>query len=140
MAGSICASQSVIDPIAYYKNNVAASLNFLDVLRQKKITNFIFSSTAAVFGNVAKKQIPINENCPKNPANPYGASKLMIENILSDIAKSSNDFRFVILRYFNACGADLQLRSGECHNPETHLIPFSSTNNRCGKEKYRQKP
>ncbi len=125
LAGFICISQSVIDPITYYKNNVTASLNFLEILRSKKITNFIFSSSAAVFGNVTKEQIPINENCPKNPINPYGASKLMIENILSDIAVSSNDFRFVILRYFNACGADLKLRSGECHNPETHLIPLA---------------
>jgi UDP-glucose 4-epimerase len=125
LAGFICVSQSVIDPLSYYKNNVVASLNFLEVLRRKKVTNFIFSSSAAVFGNVSKEQIPINESCQKNPINPYGASKLMVENILADIAASSDDFKFVILRYFNACGADLKLRSGECHNPETHLIPLA---------------
>ncbi len=125
LAGFSCVAQSMTDPLKYYKNNVAASLNFLEILRRKKITNFVFSSSAAVFGNVAKTQIPIDENCPKNPINPYGASKLMMENILSDIANASDDFKFVILRYFNACGADLQLRSGECHSSETHLIPLT---------------
>jgi UDP-glucose 4-epimerase len=125
LAASICVAESVADPMKFYQNNVVASLNFLEVLLQKKITNFVFSSSAAVFGNVTKEQIPIVENCAKNPINSYGFSKLIIENALYDIAKSDSNFRFVILRYFNACGADLKLRSGECHPNETHLIPLA---------------
>lgn len=125
LAGLICVSQSIINPASYYQNNFVASLNFIEVLRHKKITNFVFSSTAAVFGNVAKEQIPIKENCPKNPINPYGFFKLKIEEALLERSGVDNDFRFVILRYFNACGADLNLRSGECHQPETHLIPLA---------------
>lgn len=117
-------AESVANPEKYHQNNVVASLNLLDVLQQRNISNFVFSSSAAVFGNVDAKQIPIDENCPKNPISPYGQSKLVIEKALIKMAQENSDFRFVTLRYFNACGADIALRSGECHDPETHIIPL----------------
>ncbi|MBU6339214.1 MAG: UDP-glucose 4-epimerase GalE [Rickettsiales bacterium] len=125
LAASTCIADSVMNPLKFYQNNVVATKNFLEVLLSKKISNFVFSSTAAVFGNVLQDQIPIKENCAKNPLNPYGASKLEIENTLTKIANSNSDFRFVTLRYFNACGADLEMRSGECHENETHIIPLA---------------
>jgi len=128
LAAYSCIVGSKVDPIVFYQKNVAATLNFLEVLQSKKISNFVFSSTASVFGNVLKEQIPIKENCAKNPINSYGYYKLVVENFLNDIASFYNDFRFVILRYFNACGADLKLRSGECHKNETHIIPLAIQN------------
>jgi UDP-glucose 4-epimerase len=125
MAAFSCVAESVINPIKFYQNNLIATLSFLEILLLKKISNFVFSSTAAVFGNVLAEQIPIKENCAKNPINSYGFSKLAVENALANISNFHNDFRFVTLRYFNACGADLNLRSGECHENETHLIPLA---------------
>ena len=125
LAGFIAVGESVLDPLKYYDNNAAKSLRFLQVLVDKKVGNFVFSSTAAVFGNVGKDEIPINENCLKKPINPYGRSKLFIEDALVDIGNVVGDFNSVILRYFNACGADFEKRAGECHDPETHLIPLA---------------
>ncbi len=125
LAASNCVVSSLVDRVKFDKNNVDASVKFFEILRSKKIPNFVFSSSAAVFGNVAKEQIPITESCAKNPISLYGLSKLLIENGLNNMANFYNDFRFVILRYFNACGADLNLRSGECHQDETHLIPLA---------------
>jgi UDP-glucose 4-epimerase len=121
-----CIVGAEIDPLKLHQNNVTATIKFLEILRSKKISNFVFSSSAAVFGNVAREQIPIKESCKKNPINSYGVNKLLIEKALAEI--SDADFRFVILRYFNACGADLKLRSGECHRDETHLIPVALQN------------
>ncbi len=113
--------ESVVNPSKYYQNNVAGTLNLLDVMVRHRVKNFIFSSTAATFGN--PEYVPIDEKHPQNPINPYGASKLMVERILQDYA-SAYGLNSVCLRYFNACGADPEGNLGECHDPETHLIPI----------------
>lgn len=119
-AGSSLVGESIENPAKYYHNNVSNTLNLLDAMFQHDVKNFIFSSTAAIFGN--PEYIPIDEAHPKNPINPYGASKLMIERILEDYARAYN-LNSVSLRYFNACGADPEGNLGEIHDPETHLIP-----------------
>ena len=119
-AASALVGESVADPLKYYENNVAACVNLLKVMRARKVRLLIFSSTAAVFGE--PKRLPIQEEDPKAPANPYGQSKLMIETILKDVSGKSG-LRYVALRYFNACGAHPDAESGETHDPETHLIP-----------------
>lgn len=121
-AAFIEAGESVIKPIKYYQNNTASTLNFLEILLKNNINKFIFSSTAAVYGMPDTELI--TEELPLLPINPYGASKLFIEQILKDVSYSNNDFNYVALRYFNACGADPSGDTGEWHNPETHLIPL----------------
>lgn len=112
--------ESVVQPDLYYRNNVVGSLNLINEMLRNDINNLVFSSTAAIFGNpVAEK---IAEDHPKNPINPYGQSKLMVENLLLDIC-SAYDFNATCFRYFNAAGADLSGTIGEDHDPETHLIP-----------------
>ena len=113
-------SESLLNEEEYFKNNVVASKNLLDGAIKYNIKNFIFSSSASVFGsiNLAK----VNENHPKLPINPYGKSKLIFEKILSEKSTSS-DLNVVILRYFNVAGADSSGLIGEYKNPETHLIP-----------------
>lgn len=113
--------ESVQDPQKYYLNNVANTLNLLSVMREFGCRSLIFSSTCATYGNPL--QIPITESHPQNPINPYGRSKLMVEQILQDFAKAYN-LSYVILRYFNAAGASNFFDIGESHNPETHLIPL----------------
>jgi len=113
--------ESVANPAKYYRNNVAGTLTLLESMRNCGIHNIIFSSTCATYG--MPEQIPIGEDHPQNPINPYGRSKLIIEWILQDFA-TAYDFRFVSLRYFNAAGADPNADIGEDHNPETHLIPL----------------
>ena len=113
--------ESVVNPSKYYQNNVAGTLNLLDVMVRHDVKSFIFSSTAATFGN--PEYVPIDEKHSQNPINPYGASKLMVERILQDYA-SAYGVNSVCLRYFNACGADPEGDLGECHDPETHLIPL----------------
>jgi len=112
--------ESVKQPDLYYRNNVVGSLNLINEMLRNDINNLVFSSTAAIFGNpVADK---ITEDHPKNPINPYGHSKLMVENLLRDIC-SAYDFNATCFRYFNAAGADVSGTIGEDHDPETHLIP-----------------
>lgn len=113
--------ESVVNPSKYYQNNVSGTLNLLDVMVRHGVKNFIFSSTAATFGN--PEYVPIDESHPQAPINPYGASKLMVERILQDYA-AAYGLNSVCLRYFNACGADPEGHLGECHDPETHLIPI----------------
>lgn len=113
--------ESVTEPAKYYRNNVANTINLLDVMVKNNITNFIFSSTCATYGEPIK--IPMTEQHPQNPINPYGRSKLMIERILEDF-KSAYGLEYVSLRYFNAAGGDHDEELGEDHNPETHLIPL----------------
>lgn len=113
--------ESMKNPYKYYENNVCGTLNLLKTMIDCNIKNIIFSSTAAIFG--IPEHLPINENTPKNPINPYGKSKLMIENILEDFDKSYG-LKYTALRYFNASGSDPDCETGECHNPETHLIPI----------------
>ena len=111
--------ESVENPKIYFQNNVAQTLKLLDVLITNNIKKFVFSSTAAVFGEPQK--VPIDETHPQNPTNPYGWSKLMVEKILASY-DAAYDLKFVALRYFNACGASGGC--GEDHTPETHLIPL----------------
>ena len=112
--------ESVQNPALYYMNNVTGTLNLLEAMRTAGVSNFIFSSTAAVYGYPEANLI--DENHQTRPINPYGQTKLMVENILQDyaIAYRLNSVR---LRYFNAAGADESGEIGELHNPETHLIP-----------------
>jgi len=113
--------ESVEDPAKYYRNNVAGTLTLLETMKNCGIDKIIFSSTCATYG--MPEQIPISEDHPQNPINPYGRSKLMIEWILQDFAKAYG-LNFVSLRYFNAAGADPDAEIGEDHEPETHLIPL----------------
>lgn len=113
--------ESVTSPSKYYQNNVVNTLNLLDAMCRHQVSNLIFSSTAAVFGN--PNYTPIDEQHPTAPINPYGASKWMVERILQDYANAYG-LNSVALRYFNACGADPDVQLGEWHEPETHLIPL----------------
>ena len=112
--------ESVKKPYLYYRNNVVGTLNIVNEMLNNHVNNLVFSSTAAIFGNPVTDKIA--EDHPKNPLNPYGQSKLMVENMLQDIC-SANDFNATCLRYFNAAGADESGAIGEAHDPETHLIP-----------------
>lgn len=119
-AGFISMAESVRNPYIYFDNNINSSLNIIESMVKNKVNNFIFSSTAGVYGNPIKT--PITEDDPKNPTNPYGESKLMVEKILSWYEKIYN-LNFASLRYFNASGASLDGQMGENHFPESHLIP-----------------
>ena len=113
--------ESVQEPGKYYRNNVAGTLTLLEAARDHHIARFIFSSTCASYG--VPNQIPISEDHPQQPINPYGWSKLMIEQILRDF-DTAHGLRSISLRYFNAAGADPDGEIGEAHDPETHLIPL----------------
>jgi UDP-arabinose 4-epimerase len=119
-AASAYVGESVTNPQKYYENNVAGSLALLNAMLQAGCLKIVFSSSCAVYGEPA--QIPIDEAAPKNPVNPYGASKLMVERILSDYGKAYQ-LASIALRYFNAAGADPEAEVGELRDPETHLIP-----------------
>ena len=120
-AAFIEVGESVKDPQKYYKNNVANTLNLLQVMLEYDVKRIIFSSTAATFGN--PEYTPIDEKHPQNPINPYGQAKLVVEKVLKDYDMAYG-MKYVALRYFNACGADLDSEIGEDHNPESHLIPL----------------
>jgi len=120
-AGFIQVGESVRKPSMYYHNNVVNTLTLLDAMLRHNVNNFIFSSTAAIFGE--PDYTPIDEKHNKQPINSYGHSKLMIEQILDDYDKAYN-LRATCLRYFNAAGADPDGELGERHSPETHLIPL----------------
>jgi len=120
-AGLIAAGESVVSPSTFYFNNVAGTLSLLEAMRQSGVCNIVFSSTAAVYGNPIA--VPIKEEHPLAPINPYGHSKLMVEQMLKDCA-SAYGMHAIALRYFNACGADEDGEIGERHDPETHLIPL----------------
>lgn len=113
--------ESVTDPGKYHRNNVVGSLNLLEAARDHGIERFVFSSTCATYG--VPDQLPITEDTPQQPINPYGASKLMVERMLADF-EAAHGLKWVALRYFNAAGADPDGRIGEDHDPETHLIPL----------------
>ena len=114
--------ESVARPLDYYRNNVANTVELLAGMAHHNIRNFIFSSTAAVYGEPRSAR-PLREDDPHQPSNPYGATKLAVERMLADCAAASN-MRYVSLRYFNAAGADPSGTMGERHYPETHLIPL----------------
>ncbi len=120
LAGFISMEESTKNPYIYFQNNVFASLNILEEMVKTKTDNFIFSSSAGVYGNPVK--LPIPENHPTNPENPYGESKLMVEKLMMWYQKT-HGLNSVALRYFNAAGAALDTSIGENHNPESHIIP-----------------
>ncbi len=113
--------ESVENPRKYFHNNVTAALALLDAVMDSRARKFIFSSTCAVYGNPVK--VPITESNPRQPVNPYGATKLAFENALEAYSQAYR-LRFVSFRYFNAAGADESGTIGENHHPETHLIPL----------------
>ena len=113
--------ESVADPGKYYRNNVCNTVYLLDAMVRAGVRRFVFSSTAAIFGEPA--YVPIDETHPRAPVNAYGASKLMVERMLHDYERA-HAVRSICLRYFNAAGADPKGRIGERHEPETHLIPL----------------
>lgn len=120
-ASYIQVGESVQNPDKYYLNNFTNTLNLLNTMVRHDVKNFIFSSTAAIFGE--PEYIPIDEKHPKAPLNPYGRSKWMVEQVLSDYERAYS-LKSVCLRYFNAAGADPSGLLGERHEPETHLIPL----------------
>lgn len=118
-AGSIIVPESVAQPLKYYANNTSNSRNLIECCLEAGVNAFVFSSTAAVYGN--PDQLPVSESAPKRPLNPYGASKLMTEQMLEDVSRVT-EFRYAALRYFNVAGADPQGRSGQAGPNSTHLI------------------
>lgn len=120
-AASIVVSDSVAYPLKYYTNNTAKTLTFIQALQKRNVNAFIFSSTAAVYGQ-PEGGMPVSEDVPLCPINPYGSSKLFSENIIRDLAKSNPVFKYGILRYFNVAGAAPQLISGQISRESTHLI------------------
>jgi UDP-glucose-4-epimerase GalE len=121
-AGSIEVAESVRRPLAFHRNNVAASLTLLEACVAADVRALVFSSSAAVYGNPARSPIP--EDAPLAPLSPYGATKAITERMLAD-TEAAHGLRFAALRYFNASGADPAGGLGECHSPETHLIPLA---------------
>jgi len=121
-ASSVEVGASVAQPLAFYRNNVSASATLLEASVAAGVEAFVFSSSAAVYGNPAR--VPIPEDAPLSPLSPYGASKAMVERMLADVA-TAHGLRYAALRYFNASGADPAGGLGECHQPETHLIPLA---------------
>ena len=114
--------ESIADPGKYYRNNVAGTLSLLEALRDHGVGQLVFSSTAATYGT--PEVVPIPESAAKAPINPYGHSKLAAEQMIADFC-AAHGLRAAALRYFNAAGADADGDIGECHDPETHLIPLA---------------
>ncbi len=119
-AAFIQVGESVENPLRYYKNNTCNALNLLIQLRKHGVNNFIFSSTAAVYGIPAK--IPVKEDSPLQPINPYGESKVCVEKFLKDLSYAENEFNYISLRYFNVAGADPEGELGQRYKEATHLI------------------
>jgi len=119
-AALIEVGESVADPLAYYANNVGGTLQVLRAVRRKGIRDFVFSSSAAVYGT--PERVPIEEDHPLQPLSPYGWTKRMMETMLEDFGRA-HGLRWAALRYFNAAGADASAELGEAHRPESHLIP-----------------
>ncbi len=120
-AAFIEVGESVKKPLEFFNNNVSGTLNLLSLLKKHGVKKFVFSSTAAVYGNPDKT--PIEEDFDLKPINPYGNTKLTVEKVLGDMSVAG-DINYIALRYFNASGADESGLIGESHNPETHLIPL----------------
>jgi UDP-glucose 4-epimerase len=120
-AASSLVGESIENPLKYYRNNLAATTTLLSAMIQHSVKRFIFSSTAAVYGEPV--EIPITEHHPCNPTNPYGATKIAVERMLHD-CDLSHGLKYISLRYFNASGADESGTIGERHTQETHLIPL----------------
>jgi UDP-glucose-4-epimerase GalE len=122
LAASISVAESVRRPLGYWRNNVMGSLELLESALDHGVRAFVLSSTAAVYGHPDFQ--PISDTSPLAPINPYGASKAAVEQMLADVERA-HGMRWAALRYFNACGADPDGGIGECHDPETHLIPVA---------------
>lgn len=120
--------ESVARPLDYYRNNTANALTLLRAMDEAGVARFVFSSTCATYGEPPPERIPIREDCPQQPINPYGFSKLAVERMLRDHQRARIDrgksFAFAALRYFNVAGSDPDGRLGEDHDPETHLVPI----------------
>lgn len=114
--------ESVQRPEDYYWNNMAGSVSLLNTLLDAGVKKLVFSSTCSTFG--VPDSVPISEDHPQRPINPYGSSKLMVERVLADFDKA-HGFKSISLRYFNAAGADPEAEIGEAHVPETHLVPLA---------------
>lgn len=121
-ASLINVGESVKKPLLYYDKNIVPAIRLLQMMREFDVRKMIFSSTCAVYG--IPETIPMHENLPQSPVNPYGKTKWTIENLLQDMV-AAGEMSVVSLRYFNACGADLDGEIGEDHSPETHLIPLA---------------
>lgn len=119
-AASIIVPESISNPIKYYHNNTSNAIHLISSCLLHKVPRFIFSSTAAVYG--IPEASPVDEQAPLKPINPYGYSKMMVEQVLRDAAAAHQGFRYVALRYFNAAGADPQCRIGQAYRESTHLI------------------
>ena len=118
-AASISVPESLIEPLKYYANNTANVINVLQCCKKYNVDRFVFSSTAAVYGEV--RESPVEESSPTDPINPYGKSKLMSESIIRDYAQASN-LKYIILRYFNVAGADSSGKIGQMGKKAAHLI------------------
>lgn len=121
LAADSLVGESMENPAKYYRNNLVNGLNLLDAMVKHNVKKIVFSSTAAVYGDV--EEVPITEDLPKDPTSVYGKSKLFFEEIMKDYDQAYG-LKFVSLRYFNASGADESGQIGEDHNPESHLIPI----------------
>jgi UDP-glucose 4-epimerase len=120
--------ESVQEPLRYYRNNLAGTVSLLEAMDACGVNRLVFSSTCATYGEPAPEHIPMTEDCPQHPVNPYGRCKLAVEWMLFDQlharANGDSGFAFAALRYFNVAGNDPEGRLGEDHDPETHLIPI----------------
>jgi UDP-arabinose 4-epimerase len=121
-AGRIAVGESVVSPWLHYERNVSGTISLLNAMAEQGVNKLVFSSSAAVYG--VPTEIPVKENAPIAPLSPYGRSKAFAEAIIADYVHASN-LKAVSLRYFNAAGADSDAETGECHDPETHLIPLA---------------
>lgn len=116
--------ESIQLPSLYYENNLGGTLSLLKAMNQANVRKLVFSSTCATYGNIDTESLPVDENYPQQPINPYGRSKYFCEQIIADNCIAGL-LDAVVFRYFNAAGADPDAEIGECHDPETHLIPLA---------------
>jgi len=134
-AASIVVPESVSNPIKYYMNNTVNTTNVIKLCNEYGVKKMIFSSTAAVYGEPDSKYIPVKETTPLMPINPYGHSKRMSEQVIMDAAFANEDFKYVIFRYFNVAGADVQNRIGQSFPNATHLIKVAAQTATAQREK-----
>lgn len=125
-AASIVVPESVENPLKYYMNNTVNTTNITKLCNDYSVGKMIFSSTAAVYGEPDSENIPVKEDCPLHPINPYGWSKRMSEQVIQDTAAANDAFKYVIFRYFNVAGADVQNRIGQSFPNATHLIKVAA--------------
>ncbi len=121
LAAYIAVGESVSEPAKYYRNNVSGTLTLLNAMLAAQVNKIVFASTCSIFG--MPKQVPMTEDHPQDPINPYATTKWMVERMLADFDRAYN-LRSVVFRFFNASGANPEGLIGEDHNPETHLIPL----------------